>query len=256
MALSVQNLRSITPGGVPSFLLAGQLCFNIADKKMFVGDGSSFQTYFSGVQVPVAPGVGWFELPLSSTGFSAEFLLNPESYGSIPNNNDVLTYSSTQGKPLWRPIPGSGSSTVYTTTNAAVQAAPGSNTSSKITAALGGITPLEADSAVVSGLPGSTYQGLYLFQSGTWIFAAGYANPTAIQVPYNNSVTGLVATTVQAAIDDVWQIATTANTTATNALAVANNALTTANNALPRSGGTMTGDINFNGGQPVDAGSF
>jgi hypothetical protein len=239
-----------------------------------------------------------------------------------------------------------GSSSVYTTTNSAVAAAPGVTTSDKISAAIGA-TPVEADAAIVSGVPGDQYQGLYLFTSGNWEFAAGYADPTAIQVPYNNTVSGLVAATVQAALDELsasklevasnspsdgkilgwdsgspywftpsvffptaaevsfdptgtglppfadtvqealtltWDLADSAQTDATtaqedatsaqntanlaltnanialsnstNAVNTANNALAVANAALPKAGGPMTGNISFNNGQPVDAGTF
>ena len=274
------------------------------------------------------------------------YLLNPEQYGPVPTNGQILAYSSVNGKPYWEDASALGGSAVYTTTNAAVTAAPGATTSEKISAAIGA-TPIEADSAIVTGLPGQTYQGLYLFKSGNWVFAAGYADPTAIQVPYDNTVSALVATTVQAALDELaadkldiasnspsdgsilswsggapfwvtedslyptaaqvsfdpadtglpsfadtvqealtltWQLAddakseaesaqtdatsaqntanlalTNANaalTNSTDAVNTANNALAVANAALPKSGGTMTGDIAFNNGQPVDAGSF
>jgi hypothetical protein len=199
----------------------------------------------------------------------------------------------------------------------------------------------------VVGAPGDLYQGLYLFRGGNWAFAANYADPIAIEVPYNNTVSGLAATTVQAAIDELsssklevasntpangnilswssgeplwissstllptaaqvsfdpsgtelppsvdtvqealsltWVLAddaleeahsaqadaTAAQNTANLALAnsnlalaesgdamdTANNALAVASNALPKTGGTMTGDITFNNGQLVDAGSY
>ena len=324
----------------------GQLCFNLVDEIMFVGDGSNFKTFFDGHQEAAPAGEGWFEVPLGYQGLGDYYLLNPEQYGSVPTNGSVLAYSSALGKPIWEDPSILGTPTVYTTTNDAVASAPGSTTSDKISAALGA-TPVEADSAIVTGLPGQTYQGLYLFRSGNWVFAAGYADPTALQVPYDNVLSGLVATTVQAAIDELaasklsiasntpaegkilswsggaplwvsedtlyptaaqvsfdpsdtglpsfadtvqealtltWDLADTAKTEAesaqldatsaqntanlaltnsntaltnsTNAVNTANNALAVANAALPKSGGTMTGDIAFNNGQPVDAGTF
>lgn len=342
----LQNLRSTTPGVTPPTLAPGQLCFNLADELMFVGDGSNFYTSFSGTQAPAPPGSGWFAFPLSLDGFSTYFLLNPEEYGPAPTDNQILAYSGSIGKPVWKNASTFGGNSVYPTTNAAVAAAPGATVSEKISAAIGA-TPVEGDSAIVAGVPGDTYQGLYLFQTGVWTFAAGYANPLAIEVPYNNTVSGLIASTVQAALDELaagklnvasnvpfngavlswnagnsvwidpatnfptaaqvsfdpsgtglpvfadtvqealtltWQAAnnaqidatqalldataaqTTANVAlnnsidavnaANNAVATANNALTVANAALPKAGGTMTGDINFNNGQPVDAGLF
>lgn len=346
MSMILQNLRSATPGVTPASLAPGQLCFNVSDEIMFVGDGSDFFTYFDGHQEPAPTGSGWFAVPLDYRGLGNYYLLNPEEYGPVPTNGQILAYSSSTGKPYWEDGSALGGSVVYTTTNAAVGAAPGTTTSEKISAAIGA-TPIEADSAIVTGLPGQTYQGLYLFKSGNWVFAAGYADPTAIQVPYDNSISGLVATTVQAALDELsagklsvafntpsegnilswsggypfwvteeslyptadqvsfdpsstglpsfadtvqealtltWQLAddakteadtaqadatsaqNTANlalTNANNALSnssdavnTANNALAVANAALPKAGGTMTGNIAFNSGQPVDAGTF
>ena len=347
MSITLQNLRSVTPGVKPSSLLPGQLCFNLADSLMFLGDDSSTFTSFDGTTEPAPPGGGWFSLPLDLEGLAEFFLENPEVYSPAPTDNQVLAYSSAEGKPVWKNASGFGSTTVYVTTNAAVNAAPGVSVSAKISNALGGITPVEADSAIVQGLPGDTYQGLYLFGSGDWKYAAGYADPTAIQVPYNNVVSGLVATTVQAALDELsaeklniasnsptsgqilswasgsplwinasavypsasdvsfdptgtglptfadtvqealtltWGLADSAQTDATaaqadatsaqntanlaltnantaltnstNAVNTANNALAVANAALPKAGGTMTGNITFNNGQPVDAGTF
>jgi hypothetical protein len=327
-------------------LAPGQLCFNLVDEIMFVGDGSNFKTFFDGTQQPAPTGEGWFAVPLDYRGLGNYYLLNPEQYGPVPTNGQILAYSSVNGKPYWEDASALGGSVVYLTTNAAVDAAPGATTSDKISAAIGA-TPIEADSAIVSGLPGQTYQGLYLFQGGNWVFAAGYADPTAIQVPYDNSISGLISSTVQAALDELaasklniasnspadgnvlswnaggpvwipqstlyptadevsfnpagtglpsfadtvqealtltWQLANTANSEAqsaqadatsaqntanlaltnanaalnnsTDAVNTANDALAVANAALPKSGGTMTGDIAFNNGQPVDAGSF
>jgi hypothetical protein len=108
--------------------------------------------------------------------------------------------------------------------------------------------------------------------------------PTASQVSYNNSVSGIPATNVQDALTLTWQRAddalqeadsaqddataaqdtanialTNSNTALVNSVNAVNDAaaaLAVANSALPLSGGTMTGDIVFNDGQPVDAGSF
>jgi hypothetical protein len=342
MSMILQNLRSVTPGVVPGSLAPGQLCFNVADDIMFIGDGSGYQTSFDGTQTPTAAGEGWFSIPLSLPGLSQFFLQNPASYSPEPQNGEVLVYSASLGKPVWETSP--GTPTAYTTTNLAVESAPGVSTSAKISNALG-VTPIEADSVIVSGAPGDTYQGFYQFISGNWTYAAGYADPTALQVPYSNTLSGLIATTVQAALDELafsklekavntpsegqvlsWSIAgplwvneadiyptaaqvsynntvsgipatnvqdalsltweratdalqeadsaqddaTAAQETANIALNNSNSALVNsvnamndaaaalnvANAALPRAGGTMTGDISFNDGQPVDAGTF
>jgi hypothetical protein len=342
MSISLQNLRSVTPGVAPASLLPGQLCFNVSDELMFIGDGSNFKTNFDGSQTLGISSQGWFSLPLSLSGFSEYLLENPEVYSTPPEDGDVLVYSGSLGKPIWVNNPGTAA--VYTATNAAVAAAPGASVTAKINNVLG-ISPLEADSVIVSGVPGDQYQGLYFFTGGIWTFAAGYANPTAQQVPYNNSTSGLVASNVQTAVDELqatklktasntptngqvlswsagspvwvnedsvyptaaqvtydnsasgipstnvqgaltltWQKsvdalseansaqddATAAQVTANLALGNANTALTnsinavndatvalnTANAALPKAGGTMTGNIVFKNGQPVDAGTY
>jgi hypothetical protein len=305
--------------------LPGQLCFNRVDEILFVGDGSNFKTDFKGIQQPAPDGGGWFSLPLSYESLGDFYLLNPEEYSPAPSNGMVLAYSAALGKPYWENPSSLGAPTVYTTTNAAVAAAPGATVSEKISNAIGA-TPVEADSAIVTGLPGQVYQGLYLYKSGNWVFAAGYADPTATEVVYDNAISGLIASTVQEAIDALaagkidiasnaplnglilswnagspvwispdsiyptanqvsfdptgtglppfadtvqealtltWGLADDAKTeadsaqnTANAAFVSANNALTVANAALPKAGGTMTGDINFVSGQPVDAGSF
>lgn len=199
-SMILQNLRSTVPGVVPEGLAPGQLCFNLADDIMFVGDGSNSQTSFDGSQVATAAGTGWFSIPLHLNGLSEYFLQNPSFYGDNPSDGEVLTFSTVRGKPVWSPP--AQASVSYVTTNAAVQAAPGVSTSEKISNAIG-IAPVEGDSVVVSGSPGDLYQGYYLFLSGTWTFAAGYANPTALQVPYNNAISGLLATSVQAALDEL-----------------------------------------------------
>ena len=48
MSLTVQNLRAVGTGVEPTSLLPGQIAFNITDKVIYVGDGSSFQTNFDG----------------------------------------------------------------------------------------------------------------------------------------------------------------------------------------------------------------
>lgn len=331
MTITVQNLRSVTPGVVPATLNPGQLCFNIADEIVFIGDGSSYQTRFDGTQTITSAGGGWFSVPLSFTTLGTYFIQNPAAFGDIPADGETIIWSSALGRPIWSNGTG-GTPAVYTTTNAAVAAAPGATASDKITSALG-IVPVEGDSVVVTGVPGDTYQGLYLFNGTIWLYAGGYAAPTAQQVTYNNSGSGLAANNVQTAIDEldaeklpnasnspssgqflgytagpdpIWltissgQIAftpyngnlatnvqdaieltwdkaidalteansaqadataaqTTANIALTNSINAVNDAasaLVIANQALPKSGGTMTGNIIFDDGQPVDAGTY
>ena len=64
MALTVQNLRAIGAGVEPTSLLPGQIAFNVTDKMLYVGDGSSFKTNFDGTQVPGVTGAGWYAMPM------------------------------------------------------------------------------------------------------------------------------------------------------------------------------------------------
>ena len=335
MTISLQNLRSITPGVTPASLAPGQLCFNLADDVMFVGDGSSYKTSFDGTQQSAPAGAGWFSMPLKQSNLGQYFIINPQSFGDNPVDGDTLTYSASLGKAVW--LPTADVSSIYTTTNSLVASSPGTSTNEKISNALS-VTPIEGDAVIVSGVPGDQYQGYYLFLSGSWTYAAGYAGPTAVQVPFANSGTGLLATNVQGALSELsstklqkpsnapdtgdvlvwgggaplWQTpsvvyptaaqvswdntgtelpytnvqdalsfavitseqalqeadsaqadATAAQVTANIALTAADdaetnaaNALAIANTALPKAGGTMTGDIVFSNGQPVDAGIY
>ena len=201
MSILLQNLRSVTPGVVPQTLAQGQLCFNLADDIMFVGDGSNFQTSFNGIQTPTTLGTGWFAIPLSYPGLSQFFIQNPQAFGDIPTDGQVLAYSAAAGKAVWEDVIETPP-TAYVTTNNIVAAAPGSSTTAKISNALG-VTPVEGDSVIVTGVSGDLYQGLYLFRSGTWTYAAVYASPNAANVPYNNAGSGLSANNVQAAVDEL-----------------------------------------------------
>jgi hypothetical protein len=202
MAISLQNLRSVTPGVKPSALLGGQLCFNVADQVLFVGDGSATQRDFTGASVPCAAEAGWYSMPMSQSGFNQFFLANPASYGDLPDNGDTLAWNSTTGKLEWVPGGGSSGFGVYYTTNSAVASASGVTLTQKINAAIG-VTPVTGDTVVVTGLPGDQYQGLYFSVASVWEFAASYAFPTASQVVYDNTLTGIPSNDVQGAIDFV-----------------------------------------------------
>jgi hypothetical protein len=316
MSISLQQLRSVTPGVQPASLAPGQICFNIADRVMYVGDGSNFKTSFDGSQVPGVPGAGWFSAPLTFNQLGEYYIVEPQYYGDIPVSGQVLTWDSVSGHAIWSDA-GRVGGVAYYTTNAAVAAAPGLGANEKISNALG-ITAEEGDSVVVTGSPGDLYQGYYQFNVGNWIFSAQYAFPTATQVPLA-PIAGLSASTVQAGIATSYTLAATANAAAINATNLANegiadaaaaqatadgsiliaqnalqeadsaqqdataaqstanlalaaaqlaetksddavqtadSAFALASGALQKSGGTMTGNIVFNNGQPVDAGTF
>ena len=244
MSLTLQNLRSLTPGVEPAGLAPGQICFNVADRVMYVGNGGNDKVAYGGTSVPGIPGEGWFSVPLSFEGQTGFYIIDPAFYGDFPLDGEVLTWDADLFRVVWRP---NSTPTAYLTTNAAVAAAPGSDLTSKISNAIGA-TPVSGDSVVVTGNPGDPYQAFYQYLSGVWTFAASYAPPLASEVPVA-PIPGVSATTVQGALESIQTSVVAAQTTASTALTVANN-------ALPKAGGTMTGNINFTNGQPVDAGTF
>ena len=243
MSLSVQNLRAIGPGVEPNSLLPGQIAFNVTDKVLYVGDGSSFKTQFDGTQVAGVTGEGWYAMPMDFGALGSYYVANPEFYGDIPTDQQVLTWSGALNHPIWTSNIG-GDNQVYVITNNDVAIAPGATVSDKITAAIGVVSPDEGDVTIVTGLPDEVYEGLY-FYTTEWVKGAAYAYPSATEVIYNNTGRTLGAT-VQLAIDDLDDglIATTA--IANTANSTANSALSIASAALPRAGGTMTGPIRLN----------
>jgi len=241
MTVTLQNLRAVGAGVEPVSLLPGQLAFNVTDKIVFVGDGSSTKTGFNGTVSGGTAGGGWYAMPMDYESLNSYFLTNPELYGDYPTNNQVITWSTNLNRPIWTSGGTAGSSQVYTTTNAAVVLAPGATTSDKISTAIGVASPDKGNSVIVTGVSGDLYQGLYLFTT-SWIRAAYYAWPVAQQIYYDHTISGLSAVTVQQAIDE-----TSGQSEA---------AQTTANAALPRTGGTMTGFISFKTGQTISGGTF
>jgi hypothetical protein len=243
MSLTVQNLRAVGTGVEPASLLPGQIAFNVTDKVLYVGDGSSFKTDFDGAQVAGVPGNGWYAMPMDFDSLGEYYVVNPGYYGDVPTDQQVLAWSTALNHPIWITGAGGGGSQVYVITNAQVAAAPGATTSAKITAAIGVASPDEGNVAIVTGLPDEVYEGLYFFTT-EWVKGAAYAYPSASEVIYDNTGRSLGAT-VQLAIDDLDDglIATTA--IANTANSTANSALSIASAALPRAGGTMTGNITF-----------
>jgi hypothetical protein len=242
MSISLQQLRSTVSGVEPVSLQSGQICFNLADKLIFVGDGSNFITKFDGTQTQGILGGGWYSMPMSFGSLESYFLSNPAYYGDNPTNQQVLVWDAALDHPAWTDsIPGS---TVYLTTNESVDAAPGITTSNKISAAIGVPSPSNSDVVIVTGQPGQTYQGLY-FYAGEWILGAHYAYPTAGQVPYDNTSHPDLSPDVQGALDDLAVGVTDAVADAAAASSAASAALLLASGALPKSGGQMTGNISF-----------
>ena len=247
MTVTVQNLRSFVSGVDPDSLLAGQLCFNLIDNVVYVGDGSNQKASFDGTSVPGVPGQGWYSMPMDFTGLSQYFLQNPSYFGDFPTDGQSLVWSTALDHPIWG-AGGGGGGNVYTLTNNDVALAPGLTVSDKIIAATGVASPDEGDTCVVTGQPGEVYQGLYIFTT-EWIRVASYAYPTATQVVYDPAASGLPSINVQSAIDTLDILVTAAQNTANTANSTALSAQATALAALPKAGGTMTGAITFAGGQ-------
>ena len=241
MALTVQNLRAVGPGTEPASLLPGQIAFNVTDKTLYVGDGSSFKTNFDGTQVAGVPGEGWYSMPMDFASLGDYYVANPLYYGDTPTDQQVLTWSTSLNHPIWTSGGGGGGSQVYVVTNTQVASASGATTSDKITAAIGVASPDEGDVTIVTGLPDDVYEGLDVFTT-EWVKGAAYAYPSATEVIYDNTVTGLTPT-VQGAIDDLDAGLTATTAIANTANSTANSALSIANAALPKAGGTMTGAI-------------
>ena len=248
MTVSLQNLRAVGVGVEPSSLLPGQIAFNVTDKVIYVGDGSSLKTNFDGTTTGGSPGGGWFAMPMDYSFLNTYFLTNPELYGDFPTDGQVVTWSTPLSRPIWTSNGGGGSNQVYQTTNAAVASATGATLSDKISAAIGVASPDEGNVTVVTGVSGDVYQGLYFFIT-SWVRGAYFAYPTASNVPYSNTLSGLSAITVQQAIDEVDGLVNIAQSTANTAAADAAAAQALANAALPKAGGTMTGAISFVAGQ-------
>ena len=200
MAITLQNLRAIGPGVEPASLLPGQLAFNVTDKVIYVGDGSNFKTPFGENPVAAVPGQGWYSMPMDLSALGDYYITNPEYYGDIPEDRFVLTWNGGVGHAVWSSLGGN----VYLTTNAAVIAAPGATLTQKINA-VNAEVPLEGDTTIVVGAPGDFYEGLYVYDNGTtsWVFGAHYAYPEAIDVPYDNTGSGLASDNVQGALDEI-----------------------------------------------------
>ena len=217
MTISVQQLRSAIPGAQPQSLDPGQVAFNVSDGTMYLGNGTDVKIDFSGATVLPAPpaGKGWIQVLLYRSALDDFFINNPSASGRpAPTNEQVLTWNSTLGLAEWQDA-GTGFS--YQTTDAAVTSAIGATTSEKISAAIGNPAYIGSNATcIVTGVPGTVYEGLYIFNGTTWLFAAHYAFNTASQVPGVNPMT-LGAASTQAIlnalklVDDGLQTQITSN---------------------------------------------
>ena len=243
MALTVQNLRAVGTGVEPASLLPGQICFNVTDKVLYVGDGSSFKTNFDGTQVAGVPGEGWYAMPMDFASLGDYYVANPLYYGDTPTDQQVLTWSTALNHPIWTSGGGGGGGNqVYVTDNATVAAASGATVSDKITTAIGVASPDEGDVTIVTGLPDDVYEGLYFFTT-EWVRGASYAYPSASEVIYDNTAHPSLTATVQGAISDLDDGLAATTAIANTANGTANSALSIASAALPKAGGTMVGTI-------------
>jgi hypothetical protein len=71
MVNNLQFLRSLNAGTSPVSLAAGQIAFNLPDKKLFVGDGTDTIKRLDGTTESVLLGEGYFESDLSLVSSSA-----------------------------------------------------------------------------------------------------------------------------------------------------------------------------------------
>ena len=201
MTISIQQLRSAIPGAQPSSLDPGQVAFNVSDGTMYLGTGSDVRIDFSGQQVLPAPpaGKGWLQVLLERAVLNDFFIANPEAEGRpAPTNEQVLTWNATEGVAEWQDA---GTGFAYLTTNAAVASAIGATTSEKISAAIGNPSYIGINaSCIVTGDPGTTYEGLYIWSGTQWQFASHYAFNTASQVPAVNPM-NLLSTNTQAVLN-------------------------------------------------------
>jgi len=204
MAITVLNLRSFIAGQVPASLEAGQICFNLADKVMYVGDGANTNTDFNGGTTPGVPGSGYFSMPLDAAGFGESFLISPDAYGQMPADGDTLQWNSGLDHLEW--VPGGsagGGSAGYLMTNSEVVSATGASVTAKINAVIAPAVAQDGNTAVVQGVSGDLYEGVYFFIDNTWEFGSFYAQPVAAAIEYSNTVSGLTANNVQDAIDEL-----------------------------------------------------
>lgn len=96
MSLTVQSLRSLNAGVDPETLLPGQIAFNLAEKILYIGNGSSTRVKPDGSSTASLPGLGWWSTSLDPT----YFLLNP--HGSdlvIGENHRGQGFSAGRGGP-------------------------------------------------------------------------------------------------------------------------------------------------------------
>lgn len=204
MAISLLNLRTSIAGQKPASLQAGQICFNLADKLMYVGDGSDSNADFNGGSTPGVPGSSWFSMPLDAAGFGDSFLISPNVYGQLPSGGDTLQWNSGLDHLEW--VPGGsagGGSAGYLMTNSDVVSATGVSVTAKINAVIAPAVAQSGNTAVVQGVSGDLYEGVYFFVGSTWEFGSFYAQPVAAAIEYSNTVSGLTASNVQDAIDEL-----------------------------------------------------
>ena len=206
MTIKVLNLRSFISGQQPVSLEGGELCFNMTDRTLFVGNQSDSKTDFDGNSSSGVPGQGWFSMPMDAAGFGEYFLTSPDVYGQSPNNGDTLEWNSLLGHLEWVPGGGGGgggSSAGYLTTNSDVVAAPGVNITAKLNYIISPSVALSGNTAIVQGVSGDLYEGVYTFVDGAWEFGSFYAQPVAAAIVYDNAVSGLSSGDVQGAIDEL-----------------------------------------------------
>jgi len=190
MSVQVLNLRSFTPGEQPLALQPGQVCYNMADKIIYIGNGSNFKTDFTGTSNPGVAGQGWFSFPLTAAS-NNPFLISPNYYGGSPTNGQVPTWNAAQNRLVWGSGGGGGGGSVDSVT------APVGNA----------ITVNNTDPAnpVVSVRTGSTTQSgvLRLSDSTTDNSALVAATANAVKITYQFAGTKVSSPLVAGTINQV-----------------------------------------------------
>ena len=204
MAITVLNLRSYIAGQKPTTLEAGQICINLVDNLMFIGNGSSSQSNFNGDSTPGTPGLGWFSMPLDAAGFGESFLVSPNAYGQMPVDGDTLQWNAGLDHLEWVSTSGpGGGSAGFLMTNSDVVSAIGADVTAKINSVIAPSTAQSGNTAVVQGTSGDLYEGVYFFINNVWEFGSFYAQPVAAAIDYSNTVSGLSASNIQGAVDEL-----------------------------------------------------
>ena len=159
MAFTLQQLRSSSAGTKPGDLEAGQLAFNLADSKGYLGNGTSLKTAADGSTTAANAGKGWIEFDLKATNIasliSSQFLTNPATWTvpAVASAGQVLTWDAAANSGAGGYTPKTpGSVDVYSIANdaAALNASSG-NATGDLVAGLVAATSITAKTDLSAG---------------------------------------------------------------------------------------------------------